>query len=160
MALRWCLGKAKPAKSTSKRGWNMLSVVCTQATQICRQDQLGSHHHTPHSLPPEHSGHQLTLTAHQRRYKGGEAGQKAGRDCFLLRSLCDNIQHTLMVQWQTNPKSVCTSSPQLHTQYLWVYMHVHTNTYICIHTSMDSTLCLYHHRKAARYTHNITLQWW
>lgn len=142
MALRRCLGKAKPAKCTSERGWNTFSAICAQPTQICRQDQLGWHHHTPHSqglrLPPECSGptadSDSTTEVLQCGWSWTESSQEAG---FCLNLwLCDNIHHTLMVQWQKDPTQTlhnCT-----HNTYMYI-IHTQTNTYICIHTCMDST---------------------
>lgn len=63
-----------------------------------------------------------------------ESSQEAG---FCLNLwLCDNIHHTLMVQWQKDPTQTlhnCT-----HNTYMYI-LHTQTNTYICIHTCMDST---------------------
>lgn len=159
VALRWCLGRAKPAKCTSEQGWNSFSAVCAQPTQICRQDQSGSYHHTPHSqglcLPPEHAGQQLTVTGQQRSYNVDKATQKVGRGWFLLRSLFDNIHHTLMVQWQKDP----THSLPNCTHNTYMHIHTHPNTYLCMHMYGFSTI-LISSQQGRRSIYNIPLQWW
>lgn len=54
--------------------------------------------------------------------------KKEGRDCFLLRSLHTPIHHTLMVQWQKDPRALNIHSC---TQNTHMYIHTYLHTHVC-----------------------------
>lgn len=54
--------------------------------------------------------------------------KKEGRDCFLLRSLHGPIHHTLMVQWQKDPRALNIHSC---TQSTHMYIHTYLHTHVC-----------------------------